>query len=188
MTNRYLVRLSNKNHIITSKIESVIAVIEDTLIQDNVKTGNFRITNRAIEFDVFMDEDSDLIRKKLESSWDILSVRRITERGARGLGAAIEETRNLFLEERFWECHEVLESVWLKSSGEEKRTLQTLILVCAALVHFQRNQLEICLSMLQKYRSRLELDNRYQFGIDFKSLREEVDNILRTRNFVAFCL
>ncbi len=56
MTNRYLVRLSNKNHIITSKIDSVIAVIEDTLIQDNVKTGNFRITNHAIEFDVFMDE------------------------------------------------------------------------------------------------------------------------------------
>lgn len=188
MTTRYLVRLSNKNHIITSKIESVRAMIEDTLIQDSVKTGNFRISDHAIEFDIFMGEDNDLVLKKLESSWDILSMRRITERRAGDLGAAIEETRNLFLEERFWECHEVLESVWLKSSGEEKRTLQTLILVCAALVHFQRHQLEICLSMLQKYRNRLEVGSRYRFGIDFKSLGEKVDEILRTRHFVPFSL
>lgn len=188
MTNRYLVRLSNKSHKITSQMESVKTLITRTIIQDDVKVGNFRISSQAIEFDVFTSEDIDMLRKKLEGSQDILSMRRIMERPAEDLGVAIEQTKSLFMEERFWECHEVLENVWLKSSGEEKQNLQTLILICAALVHFQRNQLEICLSMLQRYRERLELGGRNQFGIDFKSLGDEVDRILKTRNLVPFNL
>ncbi len=188
MVNRYLVRLSNNKRASVSQIESVKASIAKHLVHDDLKIGNFRISSQAIEFDLFSQEDAGRVRNQLVQNLALLSLRKLTERPAEDLASAVKQTRNLFREERFWECHEVLESVWLKSSGVQKKNLQTLILVCAALVHLQRNQLEICLSMLRRYRNRLELEDRDQLGIDFKLLGEEVDQILKTGNLVPFSL
>ncbi len=188
MVNRYLVRLSNKKRASVSQIESVKASIAKHLVHEDLKIGNFRISNQAIEFDLFTQENMERVREQLDQNQALLSLRKITERPAEDLTSAIEQTRNLFREERFWECHEVLEGVWLRSSGGQKKNLQTLILVCAALVHLQRNQLEICLSMLRRYRNRLELEDRHQLGIDFKLLGREVDQILKMRNLVPFSL
>jgi len=42
----------------------------------------------------------------------------------------------LFNRSRFFECHEVLEELWLESSGERKLFLQGLIQIAVALHHF----------------------------------------------------
>jgi len=54
-------------------------------------------------------------------------------------GVAVRMGIDLFNEERYWESHEALESVWLNASGREKELLQGLILIAAALVHMQKD-------------------------------------------------
>ncbi|AWR94744.1 DUF309 domain-containing protein [Acidianus brierleyi] len=57
--------------------------------------------------------------------------------------------KKLFYECRFWEAHEVLEREWKKSSGELKKYLQALILICAAMIKFLKNQIDISDKLLQ---------------------------------------
>ena len=40
----------------------------------------------------------------------------------------------------FGECHEALEGAWKQSIGDEKELIQGLILVAAALVHYQKDE------------------------------------------------
>lgn len=48
----------------------------------------------------------------------------------------------LFNDGKFFECHEVLEVVWLKAEGDEREFLHALIQAAAALHHFQRGNLK----------------------------------------------
>lgn len=48
----------------------------------------------------------------------------------------------LFNDGRFFECHEVWETIWLKAEGDEREFLHSMIQVAAALVHFQRGNLK----------------------------------------------
>jgi uncharacterized protein len=47
----------------------------------------------------------------------------------------------LFNDEQFFECHEVLEEVWMQVSGEQKIFLQGIIQVAVALHHLKRDNL-----------------------------------------------
>ncbi len=44
----------------------------------------------------------------------------------------------LFNNGRFFECHEVWETVWLQAAGEEREFLHAMIQAAAALLHAQR--------------------------------------------------
>ena len=48
---------------------------------------------------------------------------------------------SLFHEEKYFEAHEVLESLWRETKGEEREFYQGLIQLAAALVHFQKRNL-----------------------------------------------
>ena len=60
---------------------------------------------------------------------------------------AIDEAVVLFNAERFWEAHEVLESLWRVAEGTEKKLLQGLILVSAAFVHHQKDESKVALGV-----------------------------------------
>ena len=57
------------------------------------------------------------------------------------LKTVIEESIVLFEKGRYFECHEVLEQIWLKLKGLERHFLAGLILLAAAMhkSHMQRN-------------------------------------------------
>lgn len=63
---------------------------------------------------------------------------------------ALEEAVALFNGERFWEAHEVLESLWRVAEGSEKKLLQGLILVCAAFVHHQKDEEKVALGVTKR--------------------------------------
>ena len=44
----------------------------------------------------------------------------------------------LFNAGHFWHAHEAWETLWLRSAGEQRRFVQAMIQVAAALVHWQR--------------------------------------------------
>ena len=51
----------------------------------------------------------------------------------------LEEFIRLFNEEHFFEAHEVLEELWLVSTGEQKTFYQGLIQCAVALAHWKKN-------------------------------------------------
>jgi predicted metal-dependent hydrolase len=85
---------------------------------------------------------------------------------------------DLFNEERYWESHEALESAWKKSTGDEKEVLQGLILLAAALVHWQKNEELVALSVMKRAREKLVSHRKEYFGIDIADLAEKLDKML----------
>lgn len=96
------------------------------------------------------------------------------------------ESRDYFNAERYWECHEVLESVWKIKQGDEKRLLQGIILVCAGLVHHQKGEEEVALSVLGRAAKQLEFNSPKYAGIDLPSLRANVHRVLEEKQFSNF--
>ncbi len=94
--------------------------------------------------------------------------------------------KNLFNDERFWETHEEVETLWKTKNGDEKEMLQGFILVAVAFVHLQKNEARICLSVLKRALKKLDVPiHRYE-GLDIDLIREKVQEILKTENPVTF--
>jgi hypothetical protein len=96
------------------------------------------------------------------------------------------DSKFYFNSERYWECHEVLESVWRNKMGPEKRFLQGLILVCAAFVHHQKGEQAVALSVLRRASPQLDFAQAEYHGFDVGALRSDVGRILQTKKFVNF--
>lgn len=61
----------------------------------------------------------------------------------------------LFNTGKFYECHEVLEELWLQAIGDERQLLHALIQAAAALHHFQRGNLKGAVSVQQRALTKL---------------------------------
>ncbi|MGH9919386.1 MAG: DUF309 domain-containing protein [Nitrososphaerales archaeon] len=98
----------------------------------------------------------------------------------------LEEARGYFNSERYWECHEVLESVWRPARGEEKSLVQAFILVCAALVHVQRGEREVALGIYRRALPQITWREPEYHGIDVSRLRREVERSLERGELPPF--
>lgn len=98
------------------------------------------------------------------------------------------EAWRYFNEERYWECHEVLEGIWKTKVGDEKRLLQGLILVCAALVHHQKGEDPVALGILQRADKQLSYSSTHYHGVDLASIRDRVDRAVAGRMISEFRL
>ena len=111
-----------------------------------------RVARRFIEFDVSVAGEEILHRiipnvflviAEFES-YELVKEKNIPKE------EAADDARNLFNKEKFWKCHEILEGVWKQAEGEEKKILNGIILIAAALVHFQKGKNEICMGILRR--------------------------------------
>ena len=91
-----------------------------------------------------------------------------------------------FNSERYWECHEVLEGAWRLKSGDEKRYVQGIILVCAAFVHHQKSEDEVALSVLETSVKQLDYGAQRYNGIGVNSLRRRAERIVSSGRFETF--
>jgi uncharacterized protein len=66
-----------------------------------------------------------------------------------------EQGLALFNAGRFFECHEVWEEVWKRSSGDEKLFYQGLIQAAVALLHAERGNMRGAASIWEKARQKL---------------------------------
>jgi hypothetical protein len=96
------------------------------------------------------------------------------------------EARRYFNSERYWECHEVLEGAWRLMSGDEKRYVQGIILVCAAFVHHQKGEDEVALRVLGRALKQLDFEAQHYHGIGVSSLRRRAEGIISSRRFETF--
>ena len=98
----------------------------------------------------------------------------------------LDEARDLFNGERYWECHEVLEGLWRQKQGDEKKLLQGIILLCAAFVHHQKGEDSVALGVLRRALPQLEFSMPGYGGFKINQLRQAAESVLRERKFSAF--
>jgi hypothetical protein len=142
-----------------------------------------RTSYGALEMDVFVESRADFdvflaaiepigkieFYKDLQMAPDFLPA---TE--------ALAVSVSLFNSERFWEAHEVLESLWRVAEGDEKRLLQGLILVCAAFVHLQKDEKSVALGVAKRSVPLLTWGGPAYHGIDVSSLRRAMEKMVGT--------
>ena len=177
---RYLVRVENRGR---RASRDSIAEMKETLSGTGLpRHENFRVSNVAVEFDLYEDSadrlDGDL-RAVTSSLGRILSVRNLSEaEEPRTLEGSVELAKEMYREERFWEVHEELESQWRRfpRGTPEKEVLQGLILLAAAYVHLQKGEGEVAVSILRRASQRLEAFGSGSYrGLDIGSLRRSLE-------------
>ncbi len=176
---RYLVRLANNQGNTPKDVKVLQAKIREVLGSHD-KIGNLRVGTSAIEFDLFAEPtDLDGTRSLIEAKISkVVTLRSIDTRvSTRAEDEALREGIGLFNQERFWEAHEVLEEIWHPAKGGERDVIQGLILTAAALVHYQKNENAVCISILGRARGKLGTLDNFK-GLDIGRLRTSIDQIL----------
>jgi predicted metal-dependent hydrolase len=82
----------------------------------------------------------------------------------------LERGIECFNRREFFDCHEVLEEVWLAETLEEKSFYQGLIQVAAAFHHYQSGNRRGACSLLQRGREKLAALPSPCHGVDLSSL------------------
>ncbi len=178
---RYLVRLANSQGYTPGDVKMLQAKIRE-LLGSAEKIGNLRISTSSMEFDLFT-EQTDLNKSKslLEANISkVVTLRPIEPlaASARGEMQTLREGIDLFNEERFWEAHELLEEIWHPATGVERDIIQGLILTAAALVHYQKNENDVCVSILGRAKNKLGTLDHFK-GLDIRRLKASIDQILK---------
>jgi uncharacterized protein len=176
---RFLVRLVPKQ----GDGESFLRTVRTISRQLGMRAVNPKWTSYgALELDVFANSqrDIELLAATLEPLANPEFIRNLSEpRDFMPKDKLIELAREYFNAERYWECHEELESIWRVSEGGEKRLLQGLILVCASLVHHQKDELDVAVSISGRALRLLPDEQRDYFGIDIQALRSHTLEMTR---------
>ncbi len=159
------------------------------LLQAKDAIGHLRISTRAIEFDLFATDSSQLETRRtlLESKLAKMLTLKLLDQPPtpRSKLDALHDGIGLFNQERYWECHEVLEQIWHPAKGTERDIIQGLILTAAALVHAQKDENDVCLSMLKRAKAKLGSCGKYE-GISLDQVRRNIDAILESKRPAPF--
>lgn len=145
-----------------------------------------RVSSKYIEFDVSIEKSRiDALTAKLTSIGQLDHAKHVVEEKIEK-DKAIKEGVFYFNNERFWECHDVLEGVWKNCHEGERDLVQGMILVAAALVHFQKAEETICISILGRALEKLSKSNGTYHDIDVDKLRNQVLQMTNSGNISVF--
>jgi uncharacterized protein len=178
---RFLIRMISSN----PDFESSVRTMRGIASTMGAKAVNPKRTSYgALEMDIFVESrtDFDVFKAAIEPLGELEFYRDLQE-VPRFLpkADAMSEAIALFNAERFWEAHEVLESLWRVAEGEEKRVLQGLILTCAAFVHEQKGEREVALGVAKRALSLLSWPEPEYHGVGIASLHEKLTAMLEAR-------
>lgn len=154
----------------------------DIIIRDCRIASDFIELDLSIEKKENIDKVFNLLKK-------ISSIKEIIEVKERHLSKEEAITRAIvfFNDEKYWWSHEALEMVWKEASGHEKQLLNGLILICAALVHFQKNENNICFSILERSMIKfLNVKDSNYYGINIDKIKILIRQILENKKILKF--
>ena len=185
---RYMLHLKN-----TYDLNRKMA--KDTLRKSRIITSGMnltlrdcRVSKKYIEFDTTISEsDLDELIDKLSSIGTLDHAKHVTEQTVEK-EKAISEGIDYFNNERFWECHEILESVWKNCDGNEKLLVQGLILVAAGLVHYQKDEDSVCISIFNRALEKLENSNGLYHDIDIDNIKQTVTEMINSKSVSSFLI
>ena len=147
-----------------------------------------RVSTKYIEFDVSISKSRmDILLEKLTLIAPLDHARMIIEEHI-DKEKGVQQGISYFNDERFWEAHEVLEGVWKKSYEGEKELVQGIILIAAALVHHQKDENTICLSILKRAQDKLSRSSGMYHTIDVDEMRKKLDRIIDSGKVFLFTI
>ncbi|MEE9237745.1 MAG: DUF309 domain-containing protein [Thermoplasmata archaeon] len=88
---------------------------------------------------------------------------------------ALEEGIGLYNSGHFFECHEVLEKVWLAQNGDDKVFLQGIIKIAAAFHHFRKETFRGMLDLLVAGRDALDPFKPSYRGVELEEFLSVID-------------
>jgi len=179
---RFLVRLANESKASPAEKRQLTKISYEAVHPFGADVGNLRVSAKAVELDLLLDTEKFLHEslKVLEGKiGPILTFRQLDiATPPIEKAEAVRSGLDLFNEERYWESHEALESAWRGATGEEKEILQGVILIAAALVHWQKNEKDVALSVIKRALDKLAAHSGDYFGIDIAALKSKVNELL----------
>lgn len=182
-----MIHLKNSDYVPSDSHDLLLRAREITSLM-RITIRDMRVSRRYLEFDVSISKDRlDQLIKKLEIIEPLDHAKHIIDENITKEDA-IEKGIDYFNHERFWECHEVLENAWKKSEGREKELVQGIILVAAALVHYQKNENDICLSIFNRALEKIGDAKGMYHKIDVDTLRNKVSSMLKNRKIETFTI
>jgi hypothetical protein len=186
---RYLVRLACPPGIQPAQQALMLARVRERVNPLSGKAINLRVSPLALEFDLFCapEAPADPFRAALEPVGRVLTWRRL-DQVAESIGpeAVVAEARALFNEFRFWEVHEALEALWHSRRGAERALVQGLILASAALVHVQKNEMNVVWRMLEEALRRFENAPDAYYGWDLRRFSAALRAMIFRREIAYF--
>ena len=152
----------------------------------NLILRDCRVSKKYIEFDTTIPQSSlDELIEKLSSIGPLDHAKHVIEEIVEK-EEAISEGISYFNNERFWECHEAFEGAWKQCTGNEKELIQGLILVAAALVHYQKDEDTICLSVLGRALEKLQSKSGEYYQINVDKVKQKTIEILDKKEIFTF--
>ena len=180
-----MVHLKNSGYVPTDA-KTLLARADQLTSEMNVIVRDMRVSTNYLEFDVSVKkEELDTVVKKFESIGSLDDARHVVEEHIEKEDA-LKRARQYFNDERYWECHEVLEGVWKKTHEGEKDLVQGIILVAAAFVHYQKNENDICLSIMKRAMEKLSSSSGIYHDIDIDKFRKTTETIISLQKIESF--
>ena len=184
---RFMLHLKNENYVPKDASE-LLHKSRDLCSGMNVTIRDTRVSRQFLEFDVSINKDNlDVLVTKMKPLGELDHAKHIVEEEI-PKEDAIKDGISYFNDERFWECHEVFEGVWKKCFEGERDLLQGIILVAASLVHYQKNENEICISILNRALKKLANTSGQYHNIDVDGLRKKVNEIITSGKITTFLI
>jgi len=182
-----MVHLKNPRYVPSNSHELLLRAREITSIM-KITIRDMRVSSKYLEFDVSVPKERlEQLIKKLEPIAPLDHTKHVVDEPIEK-EEAIEKGRFYFNNERFWEAHEVLEGAWKKSKGKEKELVQGIILVAAALVHYQKNENDICLSIFNRALEKIGSSSGIYHMINVDELRNKVSSMIKTGKIETFTI
>lgn len=147
-----------------------------------------RIASDFIELDLSLEKIENIdkvlnLLKRISSTKEIMEVKERHFSKTEAINRAVV----LFNDEKYWWSHEALEMVWKEASGHEKQLLNGLILICAAFVHFQKNENNICFSILERSMAKfLNVKDSNYYGINIDKIKILIRQIVENKKILKF--
>jgi predicted metal-dependent hydrolase len=146
------------------------------------------VSKSHIEYDISIPDDSEIVEvaSMLRDIGLYADSYQVIEKKREKI-QAISEAMGFFNEEKYWIAHEILEYVWKGSTGAERELIGGIILVCAAFVHYQKDEEEICISILRRaFKKLTTTTKRTYYGIDIEVIKNQISDIISENKVEPF--
>ena len=185
---RYTLHLKNSSNLNRKMAKDILRESRRLASGMDLILRDCRISKKYVEIDTSIQQSSlDQLIEKLSPIGPLDHAKHVVEEIVEK-EQAISDGISYFNNERFWECHEILEGVWKNCTGNEKFLVQGLILVAAGLVHYQKDEDEICISIFNRALAKLENSNGQYHNIDIDKIKKTVTEMINSKDVSSFLI
>ena len=182
---RYMVYLENEKYL-PDDANSILSISRNILREYKIIIRDVRVASCFLELDMSVPPfELEKVKSKLTQIGSIMEIDRIVETEL-DKKISLELARQLFNNEKYWKTHEVLEGVWKRTQGDERSLLNGIILVAAALVHYQKVEQAICISIMKRALDKLHGTSGYYYDIDVDMLKTNVISSVNSNEISRF--